>query len=115
MSILERVIILVCMAVLLVILAPSPQHSTPVAQPVVQPVVTVTAFTAVWCQPCQRAKPSLDQLERDGVKVIRHDIDKEPRLAREYGIIQVPLFIVTCNGVEQRTSDIEEVRRMVGK
>jgi len=70
----------------------------------------VLAFTASWCAPCQRAKPTLIQLQAAGVDVEIIDIDEHPELARKYGGTSVPAFIVyVCGKAPARTNDIRVV------
>ena len=70
----------------------------------------VLAFTASWCVPCQRAKPALIQIQAAGVGVQIIDIDKQPELARQYGVTSVPTFFVYVCGKEAvRTQDISVV------
>lgn len=67
----------------------------------------VIAFTASWCQPCQRAKPLLVQVQADGVEVQIVDIDADPELARKYGVTSVPTFFVYVGGKQVvRTQDV---------
>jgi thiol-disulfide isomerase/thioredoxin len=70
----------------------------------------VLAFTASWCAPCQRAKPTLIQIQAAGVDVKIIDIDARPDLARQYGITRVPTFIVYVGDkTPVRTNDIRVV------
>ncbi len=58
----------------------------------------VVAFTAAWCGPCKQAKPHLARMESAGVEVEIVDIDKNPELARRYGVTSVPTFFVYVRG-----------------
>ncbi len=70
----------------------------------------VLAFTASWCVPCQRAKPTLVQIKAAGVDVQIIDIDEQPDLARQHGVISVPTFFVYVCGKEAvRTKEISVV------
>ena len=70
----------------------------------------VLAFTASWCVSCQRAKPALIQIQAAGADVQIIDIDKQPELARQYGVSSVPTFFVYVCGKEAvRTQDISVV------
>ena len=76
-------------------------------EPVPQSTREVLFFSATWCQPCQGARPQVEELRKQGMKVTEIDIDKNPQLAREYRITQVPTFIVLEDGVEiKRTSSV---------
>lgn len=72
-----------------------------------QPSREVLFFSATWCKPCQEAKPRVEELRKQGMKVTEIDIDKNPELVRKYRIKQVPTFIVLEDGVEiERTSSV---------
>lgn len=69
-------------------------------------------FWAVWCGPCKMLSPAVDSIseqvnEADFYKV---NVDEEPDLAREYGIMSIPTLIVFKNGeiVEQSVGVIPE-------
>ncbi len=63
-------------------------------------------FTASWCGPCQRMAPVVEQLIAMGYPVRKVDIDREPALAKRFGIQAVPTFVMLVNG--------REAKRMVG-
>jgi len=70
----------------------------------------VLAFTASWCAPCQRAKPTLIQIRAAGADVEIIDIDAHPDLARKHGVTSVPTFIVYVSGRKPaRTNDVSVV------
>jgi len=89
---------------------PSPSPKTPDrSRPTPTPQAThqVLAFTADWCQACQRDKPKLADLRRQGVKVIEIDYDARPDLVRKYRVRRLPTYIVLKDGEEvERTEDI---------
>ena len=67
----------------------------------------VLAFTADWCQACQRDKPRLAELRRRGVEVVEIDCDARPDLVRQYRVRRLPTYIVLKDGKEvERTEDI---------
>lgn len=53
-------------------------------------------FTAKWCGPCQRIKPSLEKLSQevdcDKLKILMIDINDNEDLANEFQIKSVPTF-----------------------
>ena len=57
-------------------------------------------FWAVWCGPCKRLSPLVDQIaeENDGVKVCKCNVDDNPELAQRFGIMSIPTLIVFKNG-----------------
>jgi thiol-disulfide isomerase/thioredoxin len=69
--------------------------------------IEVLAFTAKWCPACQRDKPRLEELRRQGVNLTEIDADEHPELIRKHRIKQLPTYIVLEDGVEvERTGDI---------
>ena len=83
----------------------APDRSCPTPTP--QTSHQVLAFTADWCQACQRDKPKLADLRRQGAEVIEIDYDARPDLVRKYGVRRLPTYIVLKDGKEvERTEDI---------
>ena len=66
-------------------------------------------FHAEWCGPCQRVRPAIQQLIRDGYPIEQIDIDHDPKLASRYHVQGVPTFIVLdASGRElDRTSGLQ--------
>ncbi len=63
-------------------------------------------FHATWCGPCKQLAPTLQDLAAeygDEIYIYKVDIDKEPDIARAYGIRSVPslLFIPQGDAVPQ--------------
>ncbi|MDR2721650.1 MAG: thioredoxin [Coriobacteriaceae bacterium] len=58
-------------------------------------------FFASWCGPCSRIAPVVDELSAElagKVDVYKVDIDKSPDVARKYGVMSVPTFMVFKGG-----------------
>ncbi len=57
-------------------------------------------FYAQWCGPCQMLAPVLDEVaeERTDLKIIKVNVDANPQLAENYGVIGVPYLILFKNG-----------------
>lgn len=76
---------------------------------------TLLDFGASWCGPCQRMTPLVEQLEQEGYSVRKVDVDREPALARQYGVTSVPCFVFIENSREtgriDGATDIETLRR----
>lgn len=63
-------------------------------------------FGSTWCGPCATMSPTVDQLASEGYKIERIDIDRQPDIARQYGVSSIPCFVVVEQG--------REVDRIVG-
>lgn len=57
-------------------------------------------FWAEWCGPCRMLAPVLDQIaaERTDIKVGKVNVDHEPELARQFGVMSIPTLVVMKNG-----------------
>ena len=57
-------------------------------------------FWASWCGPCRMVAPILDEIaeERADIKVCKVNVDEEPELAAQYGIMTIPTLMVVKNG-----------------
>jgi len=58
-------------------------------------------FWAAWCGPCKMIAPIVDELAReykDKIKIGKVDVDTNPRIATEYGIMSIPTIIFFKNG-----------------
>lgn len=57
-------------------------------------------FSAVWCGPCQRQYPILQDFAKKNpsVKVCKVDIDESPGVTSKIGIRNVPTIILFNNG-----------------
>ena len=65
-------------------------------------------FWASWCGPCRMLSPVVDEVaeERTDVKVGKVNVDEQPDLAAQFGVMSIPTLIVFKNG--------EEIDRSVG-
>ena len=59
-------------------------------------------FWAPWCGPCRLLAPILDQVaeEREDIKVVKVNVDEEPELARQFGVMSIPTVVFLKNGRE---------------
>lgn len=58
-------------------------------------------FFATWCGPCKMMAPVIDEVatEKAGeVSVYKIDIDENPEIAQQYGVMSIPTFIVFKGG-----------------
>lgn len=57
-------------------------------------------FWASWCMPCRMVSPIIDEIatEREDVKVCKINVDEEPALASQFGIMSIPTLVVMKEG-----------------
>ncbi|MBM6715198.1 thioredoxin [Gemmiger formicilis] len=65
-------------------------------------------FWASWCGPCRMVGPILDEIaaECSDIKVCKINVDEQPALATQFGVMSIPTLVVIKNG--------QEVNRSVG-
>lgn len=57
-------------------------------------------FSAEWCGPCKQLAPILQQLANDmgdELRIIKIDIDQNPKLSQKYRVQSVPTLMVFKN------------------
>lgn len=57
-------------------------------------------FWASWCGPCHMLSPIVDEVaeERGDVKVGKVNVDEQPELAGEFGVMSIPTLLVFEQG-----------------
>ena len=69
----------------------------------------IVDFWAAWCAPCHMIAPILEEIaeEYDGqLKVAKLDVDQNPQVATQFGIMSIPTMILFKEG--------EAVERLIG-
>lgn len=57
-------------------------------------------FWASWCGPCRMVSPIVDEIaeERQDIKVGKVNVDEQPELASQFGIMSIPTLMVFKDG-----------------
>ena len=57
-------------------------------------------FWAPWCGPCRMVGPVVEELSEEciDVKFAKLNVDEEPEVAEQYGIMSIPTLILFKNG-----------------
>ena len=57
-------------------------------------------FWASWCGPCRMVAPILEEIaaERPDIKVGKVNVDEQPELAGQFGVMSIPALVVMKNG-----------------
>ena len=57
-------------------------------------------FWASWCGPCQMVSPIVDEIaaERSDIKVGKINVDEQPELAAQFGVMSIPTLVVMKSG-----------------
>ena len=57
-------------------------------------------FWASWCGPCRMLSPIVDEVaeERSDIKVGKVNVDEQPDLAAQFGVMSIPTLLVFKNG-----------------
>ena len=57
-------------------------------------------FWASWCGPCRMVSPIVDEIaeERTDIKVGKVNVDEQPELAAQFGVMSIPTLVVIKDG-----------------
>ena len=57
-------------------------------------------FWAPWCGPCRMVGPIVDEIadERGDIRVGKVNVDEQPELAAQFGVMSIPTLVVMKGG-----------------
>ena len=63
-------------------------------------------FWASWCGPCRMLSPIVDEIaqENDAIAVGKINVDEQPELASQFGVMSIPTLMVFKDGKAVNTS-----------
>ncbi|XOQ47588.1 MAG: thioredoxin [Eubacteriales bacterium] len=63
-------------------------------------------FWAPWCGPCRMVSPIVDEIaeENPNIKVGKVNVDEQPELASQFGVMSIPTLIVMKDGKVANTA-----------
>jgi len=65
------------------------------------PEPVLVDFWATWCGPCKQVGPVVEELAKDyagRARMVKIDVDKNPKLSEQYGIRSIPTLLLFKDG-----------------
>ena len=78
-------------------------HAADFAAAVEAAPLAMVDFWAEWCGPCKMLGPTMEELARQyegKVLVAKVNVDEEPQLAAQFGVMSIPTVVFLKNGQE---------------
>lgn len=79
--------------------------------------VVLVDFFASWCGPCQALLPVIDDLSQnlpEGTAIYKIDVDNDPDIAGEYGVMSIPSLKVFKGGhVVEEAMGVQSKEKML--
>jgi thioredoxin 1 len=79
-------------------------------------------FWAPWCGPCKMIAPILDQLDQESagaVTIAKLNVDDNPAVSSQYGVMSIPTLKLFKDGKEVETivglQPLENLRKLIKK
>lgn len=64
-------------------------------------------FWATWCGPCRMLSPVIEEIaaeKSETLKVGKVNVDEEPTLATQFGVVSIPMLVLFKNGKAVKAS-----------
>ena len=57
-------------------------------------------FWASWCGPCRMISPIIEKIAKEHPEIVvgKINVDEQPALAGEYGVMSIPMLVVVKDG-----------------